>query len=227
MVIIEFLKKLLGVFIGVFFIPLTITVSKAFYHQLSRIALLENQNQTWFLLGVVSYVIVHLFLFKMNYVYNLGHEVVHVISTWLSFGRAKNMKVSDKGGSVQTTKSNFFINISPYFVPIYTVILCISYFIWSRFGDVSSAAPYFIFFIGFSLAMHIIMTVDALKVSQPDLIKTGYLSSISIIYVINIIVAAFVISLIFTGFSFIEFFLIFCVETKKIYIFIFQQLFAV
>ena len=111
---INILKKIFIVLIGVVFLPLTITISKAFYYQLSGISIFESKNQMYFLYGAVAYIVLHLFFFKPNYIYNLGHEVVHVISTWLSFGKAKNLKVSSQGGSVQTTKSNFFINIILY-----------------------------------------------------------------------------------------------------------------
>lgn len=224
---IRLFKTIFGVIFGIALLPLTVSVSKAFYYQLSGISIFDSKNQLYFLWGIASYVVLHLFFFKLNFLYNFGHEVTHVISTWLSFGKAKNLEVSDKGGSVQTTKSNFFVNISPYFIPIYTVILCFAYFLISKFGDGTGYAPYFVFFMGFTLAMHIILTVDALKVSQPDLIKTGYLFSLSLIYVINIIVAAFVISLIFRGFSFVDFFTQFYLESKVLYILIYKQLFRV
>lgn len=222
---INLLKKIVMALIGVALLPLTITISRSFYSQLANLSVINSRNQLYFLWGVGAYVVPHLFFFKPHYIYNLGHEAVHVLSTWLSFGRAKNLKVSNEGGSVQTTKSNFFISISPYFVPVYTIILCLSYFFISKFRDITSYTPFFIFFIGFSLAMHIIMTTEALKVSQPDLIKTGYLFSLTLIYVLNIIVTAFIISLIFTGFSFVDMFLQFCVETKELYILIYGQLF--
>jgi len=219
------LKKLFTLAVGVICLPLTITISRAFYNRLPDLSL-DSKDQQYFLWGVFSYAALHLFIFKPHFVYNLGHEVVHVFSTWLSFGKAKNLKASGEGGSVRTTKSNFFINISPYFIPVYTLILCLAYFLLEKFGDASPYAAYFVFFIGFTLAMHIIMTVDSLKVSQPDLIKTGYLFSLSLIYVINIIVVGFVISLIFSGFSFSAFFLDFCEQTRGAYTLIFSQLFG-
>jgi hypothetical protein len=219
------LKKIFTLAIGIICLPLTITISRAFYNQLPGLSL-GSRDQQYFLWGVCSYVALHLFIFKPHFIYNLGHEVTHVLSTWLSFGKAKNMKVSGGGGSVQTSKSNFFINISPYFLPIYTLILCLAYFLLARFKDASPYAAYFVFFIGFTLAMHIIMTVDSLKTAQPDLIKTGYLFSLSLIYVINIIVVGFVISLIFSGFSFTGFFMDFCEQTRGIYTLIFDQLFG-
>lgn len=224
---INLLKKTCVALIGAASLPLIITISKAFYLQLANIYVVDSRNQLYFLWGLAAYVAMHLFFFKPNFLYNLGHETVHVLTTWASFGKAKKMKVSAEGGSVQTTKSNFFISISPYFVPLYTTLLCLAYFIISKFRDISVYAPYFVFFIGFTFTMHIIMTVEALKTAQPDLIKTGYLFSLSLIYLANLIVAGFIISLIFPGFSFIDMVLQFCVDTKALYILLFRQLFAV
>lgn len=220
------LKTILRLAIGVVALPLTIPISKAFYSQLANISVMDSKNQLYFLWGASAYIVMHLFFFKPNYVYNLGHEGVHVLSTWLSFGKAKNMKVSSYGGSVQTTKSNFFISLSPYFVPIYTILLCLAYFFISKARDISAYSPYFIFAIGFTFAMHIVMTVDALKVSQPDLINTGYLFSMALIYILNLFLAGFIISLIFPGFSFTDMALQFCAETRELYLFIFKQLFV-
>ncbi len=223
----KLLKNILRVAIGIISLPLVIPVSKAFYSQLANISFIDLKNQLWFLYGVAFYVIMHLFFFKPNFFYNLGHEGVHVLSAWISFGKAKNLKVSDQGGSVQTTKSNFFISLSPYFIPIYTIIVILAYFFISKSTDVAAYLPYFIFFIGFTFTMHIVMTAEALRVMQPDLIKTGYLFSLVLIYVLNVLLAGFIISLVFTGFSFVDMIMQFCVETKELYIFISRQLFFV
>lgn len=204
----KLLKNILTAAIGVISLPLVIPVSKAFYSQLANISFIDLKNQLSFLYGAASYVIMHLFFFKPKFFYNLGHEGVHVLSAWLSFGRAKNLKVS-------------------YFIPIYTIIVSLAYFFISKFTDVAAYLPYFIFLIGFTFAMHIVMTAEALRVMQPDLIKTGYLFSISLIYVLNVLLAGFIISLVFTGFSFVDMIMQFCVETKELYIFIFRQLFFV
>jgi len=137
------------------------------------------------------------------------------------------MKVSNEGGSVETSKPNFFVTISPYFIPIYTIVTSLAYFTLSKFYDVSSYLPLFIFAIGFTFTMHIIMTVESLKVVQPDLLKTGYVLSLALIYVLNVLLAAFIVSLIFSGFSFKDMMLQFCDETKLLYMAIFSQLFGV
>ncbi|NQU74405.1 MAG: hypothetical protein HQ547_06850 [Candidatus Omnitrophica bacterium] len=220
-------KKLLNLVLGIILLPLVVPVSKSFYNQLTGIGIGDLDNPRYFLWGIAAYLLVHLFFFKPNFFYNLGHEVVHVISTWLSLGKARKIKVSGQGGSVQTTKSNFFINLSPYFVPIYPILISIAYFTISRYQNISAYVPYFIFGIGFTLAMHIIMTVDVLKIKQPDLVKTGYLFSLVSIYVLNVILLGLVINLIFTGFSFIGMLSEFWIQSKELYSIIYRQLFFV
>lgn len=223
---INLLKKILQFSIGIIAVPLVIPATHAFFNEVSNISFLGESEQPYFLWGIAAYVILHLFFFKPRYVYNLGHECMHVLASWLSFGRAGNMKVSGEGGSVETTKSNFFISLSPYFVPLYTILAALAYFGLSKITEITNYTPHFIFAIGFTLAMHIVLTVEALKVAQPDLLKTGYLFSLAVIYVLNIAITAFIISLVFTGFSFTEMVLQFCVETKALYITIFNQMFA-
>ena len=63
----------------------------------------------------------HILVFKLTYLYTLGHEAIHVIATWLCGGHVTSFSVSKWGGNVSTSKTNFFIELSPYFVPIYTV----------------------------------------------------------------------------------------------------------
>ncbi|MEI8175405.1 MAG: hypothetical protein WCG78_00885 [Candidatus Omnitrophota bacterium] len=221
------IKNILRLSIGAILLPLSITVTRAFYAQFAAISVIDNRNQIFFIWGVALYLITHIFFFKPNYLYTLGHEGVHVLSTWFSLGKAKNMKVSNEGGSVETSKPNFFVTISPYFIPIYTIVTSLAYFTLSKFYDVSSYLPLFIFAIGFTFTMHIIMTVESLKVVQPDLLKTGYVLSLALIYVLNVLLAAFIVSLIFSGFSFKDMMLQFCDETKLLYMAIFSQLFGV
>jgi len=219
--------KSLKLVIGIALLPLMVTISQSFYLQLDNISDLNSANQTYFLWGVIAYVIMHIVFIKPQFIYNLGHELVHVLATWLSFGRAGNLRVSRRGGSVQTSKSNSFVSISPYFVPIFAVGVGIAYFLISLVADISNHAGYFVFFIAFCFTLHIIMTIEALKVNQPDVVRTGYLFSLSVIYVANIVIAGLILGLVFPGFSFIDMFMQFLTKSKEFYILIFKQLFFI
>ncbi len=219
------IKRILKILLGIFSIPICISVSLNLYQQISHINALSYLNQKYFLIGVVSYLVVHAVLFKPSYLYIFAHEMMHVIATIISGGRVTSFKVSKQGGSVGTTKSNFFIALSPYFFPFYTMIVTLLFFAGKFFFKESVIYNPFLFAVGFTLAFHIILTIDFLKIRQTDLLHAGYLFSICLIYVVNLVIIASVFSLLFDGIEFIEFIKSSTAGSKDIYVAIFNQLF--
>jgi len=214
--------------IGLLVIPIAIAISIAFFKELSDIEYSSKfSNSEFFLWGVVTYAAMHLLLFKPKYLYTVGHEATHAFSTLLCGGRVTSFRVSKEGGRVSTTKNNFFISLSPYFVPFYTLAISLAYFSGSIFYNLSYLSTYFIFLIGFSLAFHIISTAEVLKIEQPDILKTGYLFSIALIYAGNIILIAFIICLMFKEPSFESFLRNSYTTASNMYMKIFNQLFGV
>lgn len=217
--------RLFKFFLAVLSIPFLISTSYAFYDELGKVYSLD-QNQRYFLLGAVVYLVIHIVLFKPNFLYIFGHELTHAFATFISFGKVKSFKVSKKGGQVKTTKTNIFINLAPYFFPTYTIILSLVWVIARKFWQIDDLIYGFLFLIGFSLVFHFIMTVEFLKTKQPDLIKSGYLFSLALIYLVNITVAAFIMSLIFTEVSFKSYLNTSYTVAGDIYVTIFSQLFS-
>ena len=220
-------NKALKTVIGILFLPLVISVSTAFYSQFGNFEVIFTTAQQYFLFGIIGYGLIQLFLFKPVYIYVLGHEVVHVLATWLCLGKVTSFNVSSAGGSVSTSKSNFFISLSPYFVPIYSIIVVITYYIVNDiflFGFL--AKSYFMFVLGMTLAFHIVMTVDTLKTKQPDFLKAGHITSSVLIYVMNMTVISAVLGLLFQSFSFRTFIKSSYFLSIGIYKSIFNQLFV-
>lgn len=217
--------RLFRFFLAVLSIPLLISVSYALYGELGKIYSLDL-NQRYFLLGAIAYLIVHIVLFKPNFLYIFGHELAHAFATFISFGKIKGFKISKKGGEVKTTKANIFVSLAPYFFPTYTILLSMAWVIARKFWQVDDFLYGFLFAVGFTLVFHFIMTVEFLKTKQPDLIKSGYLFSLALVYLMNISVAAFIMSLVFPEISFKSYLNTSCVFAKDIYISIFSQLFS-
>ncbi len=207
-------------------IPVIIGFSISLYQDLASFSISSfSHAQLIFLYGIFFYCGLHLFLFKPNYLYVFGHELIHAIATWLCAGKVRSFKVSGAGGSVKTNKSNFFIVLAPYFIPAYVVIFSIIYFILSLFFDPQLLSPYFIFAIGASLALHLIMTADILKRKQPDIFKSGYVFSLALIFLFNIIVVGVIFSWLFEDITTATFFKDAFFLSKEIYVKIFNQLF--
>ena len=216
------IKLLIKLLAGILSIPVALAVSISFYNNIILIKELAG-SLNFFLWGIGTYVIIHLLFYKPTYLYVLGHETVHAGIAWLFGGKIKKFKVSGKGGSVATDKSNFLVELGPYFVPIYAIIITVVYFVISSSYNINGRT--FIFLIGFALAFHLISTIEVMKIRQPDIVKSGYFFSVVLIYVLNIIVISVIFGLLFPSFSIQKFFVDCWLVTKHAYLVITKQMF--
>jgi hypothetical protein len=208
--------------IGVLSLPICYSVTKAFYVNFMHMQS-ASINLPYFVWGIVVYAILHLLFYRPTYMYVLGHEAVHAGMAWIFGGKIKSFKVSREGGSVGTDKTNFIIELAPYFFPIYTIVVTLIYFVVTQSYPINGTI--FLFLIGFTLAFHIIATIEIMKVKQPDIVKSGYMFSISFVYIVNIIVMAAIFGLAFPGFETKRFFIDFLEFSKYIYVAVVRQLF--
>ena len=216
------LKLFIKFVIGVLTIPVAIAATISFCRNLTLVNEFAHSLSA-FTYGIVAYVVLHLLFYKPTYVYVLGHEAVHAGLAWLFGGKIKSFKASKEGGEVATDKSNFIIELSPYFIPIYAIIITIVYFVIVSSYNISGST--FVFLIGFALAFHIISTVEVMKMKQPDILKSGSFFSIIIVYVLNIIIISLIFSLVFPSFSIKKFFIDSWTVSRNIYIALVRQLF--
>ncbi|MDP2921473.1 MAG: hypothetical protein Q8O12_03795 [Candidatus Omnitrophota bacterium] len=210
--------------ISILLIPVCIITTVSFYDGIISIQDV-SKSALYFLLGALMYSVMHLLLFRLDFLYVFGHESMHALATVFSGGKASNMKVSSKGGSVKTTTPNFFVMLAPYLLPVYTVVVAIIYFILTFFIDITQYYGAFIFLVGFTLMFHLAYTAESIKEKQSDLIKTGYLSSISFIYIVNLAVVFLIMSLFFRDVSFTDFISSIYEKTKFFYWSFWKQLF--
>jgi hypothetical protein len=216
------LKLLFKLAVGVLALPFAVGASAALYRNIILIKELAH-SMNYFLWGAAGYAILHLLFYKPTYIYVLGHEAVHAGIAWIFGGKIKSFKASEKGGSVTTNKSNTVIELGPYFIPIYAILITIVYFLIASSYNVNSSI--FMFLIGFALAFHVISTVEVMKVRQPDIIKSGYFFSVVLVYALNIIVISVIFALIFPGFGMKNFFIDMWSESMHIYVAVVRQLF--
>ena len=216
--------KALRFIISVLLIPICVIVTISFYNGIFNIKDV-SESGLYFILGALLYSMMHLLLFRLDFLYTLGHESMHALATFCSGGKASNMKVSSKEGSVKTTTPNFFVMLAPYLIPVYTVIIAIIYFAMSFFIDITRYSSVFMLLIGFTLMFHLAYTAESMRDKQSDLIKAGYLSSISFIYIVNLIVVFLIISLLFRDASFVDFISDVYKKTSFFYYSFWKQLF--
>jgi hypothetical protein len=140
-----------------------------------------------FLAGVACWLVVYLLMPRPMWVYVWGHELTHVLWTWLFGGRVTRFKATAKKGSVRVTRNNFLISLAPYFFPIYVWAVVLFYAVVNLFWPLSTIQALFHLLIGAAYAFHLTLTGHILKTRQTDLTDHGLIFSLVIIWLGNLI----------------------------------------
>ena len=150
-----------------------------------------SADTTWIplLAGAACWIVIFFLLPKPMWIYVFGHELTHVLWTWLFGGQVKKMKVTSKGGHVIISKTNFVIALAPYFFPLYVVLVvgmfALGHFIWGWH------LVWFHLCVGAAYAFHLTLTFHVLQTQQSDITSQGYLFSAAIIFLGNVCVLLF------------------------------------
>jgi len=219
-------RRLFKTIIGLLLIPVAIATARAFYLQISNIGSTFSNSLLILERGVLVYVLFHVLIMRPVSIYVFAHEFVHVIATWLCGGRVESFNMGESGGSVVTSKTNLFIELSPYFVPLYTLLLGPVFLILKATGVdmiIRNLGSIFLFLVGLTLAFHFVMTAEVLKIKQPDIARSGIIFSIVIIFVCNLIITMGVFCPFFQSVSFMAFIKSTATYSVKLYALIYEQ----
>lgn len=140
------------------------------------------------LAGAGCWLAIYLLLPKPMWVYVVGHELTHVLWTWLMGGRVKKFRATSSGGHVIVTKSNFLIALAPYFFPLYAILLALVYTFGAHFWNWHRHAVWFHLLLGAAYAFHLTLTWHILQSRQSDITQQGYLFSATVIFLGNLAV---------------------------------------
>lgn len=189
--------KILRVFISILMLPLLAVLMYHFVHLFFVFASKTSTQFAPFWIGIITYFLFQIIFFKPLSSYVFGHELTHAITGLLSGAEIKNFKVSQNKGSVSLTKDNVLITLSPYFLPLYSIIIIIVYLSLGWFIDTKPFYPYYLFLSGMALAFHYALTFYAIKTGQEDMKVYGRFFSLVFVCFVNIIIVVFVLVLIF------------------------------
>ncbi|HYG76243.1 MAG TPA: hypothetical protein VEK08_14660 [Planctomycetota bacterium] len=199
--------RILKFFVALALIPacigLSIGVHEAFLGAWTRMNLAAfgpGALLKWFLSGIGAFAVLAILLWRPVVVYVFGHELIHALATWMCLGKVSNLSASARGGQVTTSKSNTFIRLAPYCVPLYAILAAALYFAlnaWWR--PLGAHIQWLAFALGFFYAFHIGFTLWSLRRDQPDLRPDGWLFSLVVIYLANLAVFVLLMGFIMSG----------------------------
>ncbi|MDD3087107.1 MAG: hypothetical protein PHP89_00880 [Candidatus Omnitrophica bacterium] len=188
--------------LGICLLPFVYSSTVAFLRQISYI---DPSLQSYFWSGVITFLIVYLFIIEAGWVYEKGHKLLEVI---FSFFQP-------------------LVKVAPYLLPVYTIIIFFVYLILSLFIKDHWLINYTMFFFGVTLMMHLIFSSKAIRLKKGDLLRSNYIFGFSFIYIINLGILAFFLNVIFKNFSFVNFCNTAHSIAGSIFAVIFSQLFKV
>lgn len=187
--------------VGLFLLPLCYVLTAAFFSALvdaftSQVADVPHFWATpefWFFsLGLICWLIIFFGLPRPLRIYVFGHELTHFIMVKIMGGRVSEFSVTREGGYIVSSKINTWIALAPYFVPIYSVFVIILYGMVSTFYDLQPhaklATGLLYGFLGLTWGFHATFTLSMIPRGQTDLAYGGTFFSLTIIYLMNLLV---------------------------------------
>jgi hypothetical protein len=119
--------------------------------------------------------------------YVVSHELAHALAAALCGIKIRKISVRSREGFVAMASSNTFVELAPYFVPLYALAAALAYGLAVYFLDLSSYRNWFTGLTGFLLSFHLVNTAAVMAGPlQSDFRKAGgALFSFSLVLLAN------------------------------------------
>ena len=137
--------------------------------------------------GAICWLLCFWKLPKPMWVYVAGHELTHALAALLCGAVPRSIKIKSSGGRVELPRTNTFITLAPYLVPLYALIW--SLIVWSIHETLRvRVSPFWVSYgLGLTYAFHVTLTGYVLRVRQPDFMAEGEFLSLVLTILGNLI----------------------------------------
>jgi len=175
---------------GLFLLPVcyvaTMAVGRLFIAETVGNRFWVSEEFWFFCLGAILWLIAFFGLPKPLIIYIFGHELTHALWVWMMGGRVSKIAVGPEGGHILADRKNVLISLAPYFFPLYTAIVLISYAVWGSFFDLEPYRRWLFGMVGATWCFHLTFTCWMIPQEQPDLMDHGSFFSLIVIYLFNL-----------------------------------------
>jgi hypothetical protein len=177
--------------VAIFLLPVCAIFTQTFFTVFARATVSQRLwagEEFWFFsLGAVLWLIAFFGLPRPMLVYVFGHELTHAFWVLLMGGRVSRFRVGREGGHIVTDRNNFWIALTPYFFPLYSLLVIGIYGALSLFFNVQPYGRVLYGLIGATWAFHFTFTCWMIPKKQTDLTDHGTFFSLVVIYLMNLL----------------------------------------
>lgn len=182
--------KLLKFLIALALVPLLVGVGWTLVDLAYTVVPRGQWSEMWVLAlgaGFLAWFVIFALLPRPMWLYVLGHEFTHALAAMLAGGKVSAFKVTSKGGHIMTDKVNWWIALSPYFVPLYALIWVALWISVDFYYPLRQWVPLLFFGLGLLWCFHLTFTFSMFHKRQTDLTSQGILFSLVIILLFNLL----------------------------------------
>ena len=215
-------------------VPLALGLILGILEQLDLLNISGVSARHWATWGFMTYVGLHIILYRPVGLFRASHRVFSLIAVWLFGGQVASVesakgasgKGGGKGGKGEgAAQGSTLVAFSPYVIPSFTVLVCAAAWLAGRWVDPAKLEAPVCFLAGLTLAFHWLMTADELQQQRERWHIETYLLAVGLIIVLTVLLAAAVLPLGVPQFAFPRALADGLAKTQAIYATLIQRLF--
>ena len=212
-------------------VPLAIGLLLGILTQLEMMSLSGRTFRDWIAWGFMTYVGVHILLYRPVPWFRASHRLFSSLAVWLFGGQVASVeqaggKRKGKGAKGESSaQGSTLVAFSPYVIPLYTVLACAVGWLLTRWWDRTLLDGPVSFLIGVSIAFHWLMTADDLQQQRARWHLETYLLAIGLVFALTLLIGAACLPWAIPEFSFVRALADGLAKTQAIYTTVIQRLF--
>lgn len=195
------LGRLVKLSVALLLIPPVIGLAQGLERHVDAVVIGARSFGEWVRLGALGYLGVHLLLYKPKALFRVQHRLLSRLSMWLFGGQVTTVNAKKDKGSGEGSQGSTLLVLSPYLVPLYTVLACAASWLLDRWADAGWLQPAAAVLVGAGLVMHWVMTADDLQQDRGRFPLDAYLLALGIVGLVSLVIVSVSLPLAIPGFA--------------------------
>lgn len=183
----------------------------------------------WVAWGFMTYVWVHLLLYRPVALFGVSHRIFSVLAVWLFGGQVASVEGAGgskgKGAKGNTAEGSTLVAFSPYVIPLYAILIAAAGWLSRRWlGRMLVDGPVS-FLLGAAMAFHWLMTAEDLQRQRERWHVETYLLAIGLVFVVTLLLGGACLPWAMPEFSFVRALAEGFAQAQAIYTMLIERLF--
>jgi hypothetical protein len=188
----DFLFSVFKFILAILLLPVIVAATTGFERHL---IFYPSNYESFLMWGIIAFLITFIFVYQFWGMHEFGLKVVAGIFRFIA------------------PFNEFLARL----VSFYLLITVLALYVIKNFFHISQYDHYLIFFVGFTLAMHILLVAQELQEQEKTPLKPTYLLSIGLVYIFNILLVVLLLDLVVGQLTFPKFFNALLAKSRNFY----------